>query len=103
MPATCKVITLKGNPGKPESATHIIEFPGGSIEVSRTTDGDYWAHIAVNTGQVLDDANGYHGANGRIVGTRIDRTIDYNGPSVEDIPEHGMIQHLAVRIAVQKG
>ena len=33
---------------RPEPATHIIEFPGGAIELSRTTDGNYWAHIIVN-------------------------------------------------------
>lgn len=99
MPATCKVITLHGNPKKPESATHIIEFPGGSIEVSRTTEGDYWAHIAVNKGQIIQDCNGFYAANGHVIGARLDRTEG----QVEDIPKHGTIQHLAVRIAVQKG
>jgi hypothetical protein len=33
---------------RPEPATHIIEFPGGAVELSRTSDGNYWAHIIVN-------------------------------------------------------
>lgn len=93
--ATCKVITLKGDKHKPEPATHIIEFPGGSIEVTRTTDGDYWAHIAVNRGQALDDCEGFHGNTAQVVDARIDRTVG----SVEGLPDHDTIQHIAIRIS----
>ncbi len=96
MAETCKVITLKGDKRKPESATHIIEFPGGSIELSRTSNNEYWAHISVNRGQIIDDADGYHGDAGRIVTGRIDRTEGH----VEDLPGCETIHHLAVRIAV---
>ena len=47
-----------------ESAQHIIEFPGGAIEVSRTSSGAYWAHIIVNQnagreeGSLLQQARG---------------------------------------------
>ena len=59
---------------RPEPAQHIIEFPGGAIEVSRTTDGDYWAHIIVHaTGQVLgDDGSLRESARGEVVASRID-------------------------------
>lgn len=43
-----KSIVLKGDKTKPESAEHIIYFPGGSISVCRTSDNNYWAHISVN-------------------------------------------------------
>lgn len=97
MAATCKVITLHGNPRKPESATHIIEFPGGSIEVSRTTDGEYWAHIAVNRGQKIDDCEGFHGTLAQVVDARLDRTIGHT----ESLPDCQTIQHIAIRISTK--
>lgn len=38
---------------RPEAAEHIIEFPGGAIEVARTEDGNYWAHIIIGDGTVI--------------------------------------------------
>lgn len=67
-----KKITLLGNRSKPESAQHIIEFPGGAIELSRTTDGNYWAHIIVNRVKVVDDTKGLYSAYGEIIDSRID-------------------------------
>lgn len=55
MAATAKTIVLKGDSKNPESAEHNIEFPGGSISVCRTSNNEYWAHIYVNDGQILDD------------------------------------------------
>lgn len=47
-------ITLLGSKQKPEPAQHIIEFPGGAIEVSRCSDGvHYWAHIHINLTEVI--------------------------------------------------
>jgi len=46
---TAKVINLNGDKrSKTEPAQYIINFPGGSVEVSRCEDGTYWAHIARN-------------------------------------------------------
>lgn len=55
MGATAKVIKLEGDPRNPESAEHIILFPGGSISVCRTTDQKYWCHIDVNDGPKGED------------------------------------------------
>jgi len=44
--ATARVITLRGDTLNPESAEHIINFPGGHVAVMRCSDGTYWAHIA---------------------------------------------------------
>ena len=57
MGATAKVIKLSGDPKSPESAEHIIEFPGGSISVCRTSNNEYWAHIYVNDQQIIDDTH----------------------------------------------
>lgn len=52
---------------RPEPAQHIIEFPGGAIEVSRTTDGLYWAHIIVET-------ENWGRTPGRVVASRLGQT-----------------------------
>lgn len=68
-----RLIQLLGDKKRPESAQHIIEFPGGAIELSRTSDGNYWAHIIINRGQVVEDLEGLYSARGVIIGHRIDR------------------------------
>ena len=55
MASTSKTITLKGDSKNPESAEHHIEFPGGSVSVCRTSKEEYWVHVYVNNGQILDD------------------------------------------------
>jgi len=46
----CGVTELFGDPViKPEKPLTIIRFPGGHVEIARTTDGDYWVHVAVRT------------------------------------------------------
>jgi hypothetical protein len=88
-----KKITLLGDRVKPEPAQHIIEFPGGAIEVSRTSKNEYWAHITINRGQVVDDAEGREAALGRVVGVRVfdsehgflEAPIDVDNNSVEQI------------------
>jgi hypothetical protein len=67
---------------KAEPATHIIEFPGGAVEVSRLDDGSYWAHIIVNRAWALNDQNGVHAALGDVVSSR----VDWNGRAAAPIP-----------------
>ena len=92
---TTKVTLLQGDQRNPESATHIIKFPGGSIEVSRTSDEEYWVHVWVNKGQVIEGSIA-QGARGSIVDTR----LDYVHPlPMEDIPQIEALEHIAVRIS----
>jgi hypothetical protein len=81
-------VIFKGDKRNPEPSMAVIEFPGGHVEVSRCSDGTYWAHVAV-----IDGAN--------IVGSRIDRANAYelNCPAVEDMPHAKAINHMAIRIA----
>lgn len=90
MAATAKVIELKGDPRNPESAEHIIIFPGGSISVCRTSDNQYWAHIEVYHGQILDSVR--ESKRGYINAIRID-TPD----GVKSIA-HGGATHFAVLV-----
>ena len=49
--------TLIGDPNiKIEKPYTIIGFPGGDVEISRTSDGNYWVHVAVRDGGKLIDA-----------------------------------------------
>lgn len=80
-------VIFNGDRRRPEPSTAIIKFPGGHVEVSRCTDGTYWAHLSV-----ADAAN--------IVGSR----IDYNPPqagncSVADMPHADAIAKLALRVS----
>ena len=91
---TPKAIELLGDKAvRPESAQHVIEFPGGAIEVSRTSDGNYWAHIIVNRDYIVDECEGLRRAYGEIIAGRIDAD---NG--VNPIPDHGKITQVAILI-----
>jgi len=100
---TCAVFTEKKAPKriellgdktkKPEPAQHVIEFPGGAIELSRTSDGNYWAHIMVNRDLIIDECEGLRRAYGEIVGGRIDAE---NG--VSPIPDLEEITQIALLI-----
>ncbi|MEM7626542.1 MAG: hypothetical protein AAF333_13180 [Planctomycetota bacterium] len=105
MPATHKTIHLHGDKRKPESAEHSIKFPGGSISLCRTSDDEYWAHIEVNHGDAGEDIGGpRERKRGEVVHSRVDLDFatDEDGESLPyllNLPDHGRIQHIAVRIA----
>ena len=43
------VLTIEGDPAKPEAAhAGMIKFPGGNVNVVRTSDNEYWVHVCVN-------------------------------------------------------
>lgn len=100
---TCKNMMIKKAPAKiellgdktkrPEPAQHVIEFPGGAIEVSRTSDGNYWAHILINRQFADADFEGMHNRYGEIVDSRITADGD-----VMDIPDYPNITQVAVLI-----
>lgn len=77
-------VTFNGDKRNPEPSTGVIKFPGGHVEVSRCTDGTYWAHIAVVSG-----AN--------IMEGRIDR--QGRTQAVEGLDDAQKIVHLAIRVA----
>lgn len=96
-----KVNLLGDKTKKIESSQHIIEFPGGAIEVARLDNGDYWAHIIVNRGFGAGDGDGMTSAKGEIVDTR----IDFEDPKigVRDIEPKEPFTQIAVRIRSKKG
>jgi len=88
------VIQLTGDIKNQESAETIIVFPGGSISVCRTTDNEYWAHIDVNHGQVIEDTI-RASKSGEIVSSRLDYT---NPPSDIRKMDTDKLNHIAVLI-----
>ena len=90
-------IILEGNKNNPEKQTTTIQFPGGYVEVTRTTDNNYWAHIKVNNpnfdGYVLPEAGVLREKYGNIERIRVD-TI--NGVKSLEIPD---TDHFAVLIS----
>jgi hypothetical protein len=79
-------ITLKRNQSR------VFHFPGGSIELARTSEGDHWAHIAIVTARHTQDA--------AEIGTPTDGRIDRdNGKRPETIDDLAPIDHVAIRIS----
>lgn len=95
-----KRIALLGDKTKrPESAQHIIEFPGGAVELTRTTDGHYWAHIIINRRAFAgNDGNGLNAARGEVIDARLEK----QSGCVEGIDGHECIEQIAVLVRAVK-
>lgn len=99
------IVQVFGDPKrKLEPEHHRIEFPGGFISVDRTTDGNYWAHIAL-TDEIKETHQGK--GKGRVISSRVDfnfaeykRRNEAGEPSIPDIPGMSDAQHFAVCIGV---
>lgn len=83
MAATAKVITLRGDKSEPESAEHIINFPGGHVAVMRTADGSYWAHIA----RERDEHEGSGMGPGAFLESRVDYETRHAGDALVETLE----------------
>lgn len=86
-------VLIEGDKRSPEPSTASIKFPGGSVEVSRTSDGHYWAHI-----QVDDRSN--------VVQSRIDyaheewaRRVGNGGECIPPVPAAEFVEHVAFLVA----
>lgn len=81
-------ITLLGDTKRPESAQHIIEFPGGAVAVSRLTDGSgYWAEITINDRPGVPGIKGLPGSTARMVESRV-----ASRAGIVDLPVEGVLQ-----------
>lgn len=77
-------VIFNGDRRHPEPSTGIIKFPGGHVEVTRCSDGTYWAHIATVAGV-------------NILEGRIDR--EGRAHAVSDLDDADKINHIAIRVA----
>lgn len=96
-------VRLHGDKRRPEHATFIVAFPGGDVEISRTSDEDggaYWVHVRVNR---PEDGGDPERAMGRITRARLDLTG--NGRPHEAVAgvDDGRLRHLAVRVEREVG
>jgi hypothetical protein len=96
----CTVLIEGNKKIRPEPSEHIIKFPGGSIGVTRTSNDEYWAHIVVNDGQVIDDIH-WQSKPGKVVETRIDRILPPDACRVEELGYPEFINHIAIRISTE--
>ena len=78
-------ITFHGDKRNPEPSTAVIQFPGGHVEVSRSSDGSYWAHV-----EVVDPSN--------TLASRIDYSHEARDLGIPPIPGQQFIKHMAVQI-----
>ncbi|HFQ8088830.1 hypothetical protein [Pseudomonas aeruginosa] len=81
-------IQFFGNPKKPEPSTAVIKFPGGHVEVSRCSDGSYFAHLSV-----VDPSN--------IIASRMDYSAEAwrDLLTIPEVPRANEITKIALRIA----
>jgi len=92
-------VTLRGNPASPEPETVRVEFPGGDVDVVRTSDGSYWVHVRVNRAEDLAAREGEIVA-GRLTDARLDVTGKHASETdAGDFAAPGLF-HVAVRVAV---
>ena len=81
-------MTFKGDIKNPEPTLGAVKFPGGMVEVSRTSDGSYWAHLSVEDDAILE-------------GSRVDYRYQLepeNAGHIPGIPGEEYIQKLAIRV-----
>ncbi|SON54272.1 hypothetical protein HDIA_0731 [Hartmannibacter diazotrophicus] len=89
---------LLGDPNiKPEKPHTIIGFPGGDVEIARTSDGNYWVHVAVR--HPVDDPLADRG---KIIGARIDFDGRYGDEANRVLRKEvaaGDVTHIAFLVA----
>lgn len=82
------MIKFEGDKRSPEPETGVIKFPGGHVEVTRTTDGRYWAHVAIDDPSLVDES-------------RIDYTFaGYKAAEIKipNVPFADQIKHIALLV-----
>jgi hypothetical protein len=91
-------IRLYGDPRiRPEPETVRVCFPGGDVDIVRTSDGEYWVHVRVDSEQDVREESAEY------VGQVVDARLDIRGKHTQDADVgdlgHPWLYHLAVRVA----
>ena len=91
-------IIFAGDKSTPEPSEARILFPGGDIGVTRTSDGNYWAHFDIERGRhVTPDMPG-HEHRGEIVDARIDKENEHTSADSGAPLMDQHIEHVAILI-----
>ena len=85
----CTII-FEGDKKSPEPTMGAIKFPGGSVEVSRASDGSYWVHMNID-GEVIDSRVDYHPE-------KYAELVKAGEETIPNIAAGEAIQHIAVRV-----
>lgn len=90
-------VRLKGDPNEPEKAYFRVAFPGGDVDIVRTTNNDYWIHVRVNHPEDGSFIKGETQA-----AQLIDARLDIHGKHASEVDAGEFndpgLYHLAVRI-----
>ena len=84
-------IHIKGDKRNPEPTTAVIKFPGGNVEVSRASDGTYWAHLTVSNGESEQ-------GEGATVGSRVEYKYEKREHDILPVPDVDHVRKVALRI-----
>ena len=81
-------IIIEGDKRNPEPGSLIVHFPGGNVEVTRASDGTYWAHIGV-----VDAGN--------VIASRVDHSFEAARElgKIPEFPRADAVEHIALRIS----
>lgn len=77
-----------------EPSMGVIAFPGGRVEVSRCSDGTYWAHLTVDT-------NSSGACPGVPLESRVTYNYDGSKNGIIDVPDFDKILDIGIRIGVK--
>ena len=88
-------VRLEGNPRKPEPDYFRVTFPGGDVDITRTTDNEYWIHVRVNRPADGDSPD-------REMARFVDARLDIQGKHATESDlgdfDHPDLYHVAVRV-----
>ena len=91
-------VIFKGDKRSPEPSEARILFPGGHISVTRTRDGNYWAHFGIERGRhVTPDTPGQEPC-GEILKARIDKDNEHASADSGAPLMNQHIEHVAILI-----
>lgn len=92
------LLRIKGDPRHPEPQHVRIDFPGGDVDVTRSSDGSYWVHVRVNRpddGQFIPDQT--------VPGVIVAGRLDFHGAEPHLLPAGPALYHVAVRVRADNG
>lgn len=88
-------VRLEGNRQKPEPIYFRTCFPGGDVDVVRTSDGEYWVHVRINHPEDGADPN-------RVMGELVHARLDIIGKATyrNDVGDFNdpNLYHVAFRV-----
>ena len=83
---------------KLEPEHHEFRFPGGNVNIQRTSNNEYWVHIALNQEQVLDEVPSLS-AKGFFCDSRLDlKHEEYLKHGIPEIEHIENANHVAIRV-----